>query len=608
MNPAEWAEKNRYLSSEAASKPGRYSFDLTPFWREPLEQLDNLVVSEVIIMAAAQTGKTETINNAIGYFIGHEPSPILMVQPTLDLAETWSKTRLAPMIRDCPILANKVADHRTRDSGNTVLSKIFTGGSVSATGANSAVGLRQRPIRILALDEVDGYPDSAGTEGDPIGLAIRRTDTFDNARIIKTSTPTLRGLSRIEAEYEKTDQRKWHVPCPHCKSLFVLMWRNVIWEKDQPETAHIVCPDCEKKITDEQRIEAIKQGQWIATRPFKGRAGFFLNGINSIFPPRPGFTTRLHQGVETFLEAKRMGREKLQEWTNTYLAETFDDEESEALIAEEINRKMEARPEFLPNEILVVTCAVDVQANRIEAEVVGWCENWENYGLQYKIIPGNTAIDDVWQKLDEWLLNWQWEREDGAFMRINACGIDSGHEPGMVYRFCYQKADRRIFPLKGFAGFGHPLIGRGSRTRVAGVMLYRVGVDETKLRTQALLKTNAPGAGYCHFFQGCGYDMEYFKQLTAEKLVKKMEKGRMTRKWKKIRERNEAFDIRGYNIAAIEYLQPDWQSIKLSYQRNSGNEVIEKAVEPQAENVQSKPKNDNRAGKSSFTMSYLNGL
>lgn len=571
-----------------------------------------MTVREVIIMAAAQTGKTETVNNLVGYYIGHQPSPILVLQPTLELAETWSKTRLAPMIRDCPELACKVADSRSRDSGNTMLSKVFLGGSVTVCGANSPTSLRSRPIRILLMDEVDAYPATAGAEGDPVGLATRRTDTFHNARIIKTSTPTIKGVSRIEAEYEDTDMRKWHVPCPHCSTKFVMEWRHVVWPDGEPERAVIKCPECRETIGDRQRVEAVKKGQWIPTAAETGKVGYHINGLCSIFPPRPGYKTRLHQAVATFLEAKAAGKERLQEWVNTFLAETWDDDQGDEIQADEIGVRMEARPEFLPSDILCVTVGADIQADRIECEVVGWADNWECWGLGYEIFRGDINLAEVWQKFDSWLMQWQWERIDGPMMRINSVAVDSGFQATTVYQFCHGKSARRMFPTKGKSGWGMPILNRGSVTKVEGVKVYTVGVDEAKCKVHAHLKIKDIGPGFCHYYADVGYDIEYFKQLTAEKLVKKYSKGKLVRKWVKMRERNESFDIRVLNLAAIDYLQPDWKRLKenlesVAEKSNAGTKREIKSIEQVVNPIQIEPERPNNR-RMKIRPSWMNGF
>ena len=193
--------------------------------------------SEIVVMSGSQIGKTEIINNIIGYYIEHQPLPILCMQPTLSMAQTWSKDRLANMLRDTPCLRGKVKDARSRDSGNTTLHKTFQGGHVTVCGANSPASLASRSIAILLADEVDRYPLSAGAEGDPINLAKRRTTTYWQKKILLTSTPTIRGASRIESAFEKSDQRFFNINCHKCNEPQILKWSQVRWEKDKPETA-----------------------------------------------------------------------------------------------------------------------------------------------------------------------------------------------------------------------------------------------------------------------------------------------------------------------------------------------------------------------------------
>ena len=219
---SEWADKYRYLSPEDSAAAGRWVTESAPYQREPMDACSDALVEDVVFMWSAQTGKTQSLLNVLGYYIHQDPAPILMLQPTIEMAQTVSKDRFAPMLRDTPVLRGKVKDPRARDAGNTISHKTFAGGHVTFAGANSPASLASRPIRILLCDEVDRYPPSAGTEGDPVSLARKRTTTFWNRKRIYTSTPTLKGSSRIEALYEASDRRKFWVPCPHCADMQVL--------------------------------------------------------------------------------------------------------------------------------------------------------------------------------------------------------------------------------------------------------------------------------------------------------------------------------------------------------------------------------------------------
>ena len=295
--------------------PGMFTTANAEYQRGIMDAFSDPQYSEIVVMSGSQIGKTEIINNIIGYFIAHDPAPILCMQPTLEMAQTWSKDRLAPMLRDTPTLKNKVKDARSRDSGNTTLHKQFAGGHVTACGANSPASLASRPIRILLADEVDRYPPSAGSEGDPVNLGKRRTATFWNKKVLLTSTPTIKGMSRIESAFEESDQRYYNLKCHSCKVPQVLDWAQVRWEKDKPETAKYHCSDCDAEWSDIQRKQAIRSGEWIATAPFNGTAGFHLSGLYSPW-------VDIQELAKLFLDSKHTGQESLRVFVNTVLAQS----------------------------------------------------------------------------------------------------------------------------------------------------------------------------------------------------------------------------------------------------------------------------------------------
>lgn len=314
---SQWADNRRYLSSEASAEKGRWRTSRAEYQRGIMDAIGDPAIEQVVVMSSAQVGKTEILSNTIGYYVDFDPSPIMLVQPDEAMAETFSKDRLASMFRDSPSLRNKVASPRTRDSGNTILHKRFPGGHITMVGANAPSGLASRPIRVVLLDEVDRYPMSAGTEGDPVNLAIARTKNFWNRRIVMVSTPTVKGFSRIEKAFEQSDQRHFFVPCPHCGHEHILRWANVKW-KDDPALALLVCPSCEKNFTTAQKNNAVKKGHWKATAPFNRIAGFHLNELYS-----PWRT--LAEIVDDFLRAKDDPC-TLQVWMNTSLGEAWEDQ------------------------------------------------------------------------------------------------------------------------------------------------------------------------------------------------------------------------------------------------------------------------------------------
>lgn len=543
---SQWADQFRQLSSEASAEPGKWQTSRAPYQREIMDVLGDPKVETVVVMSSAQIGKTEIINNVIGYHIHLDPAPILLLQPTLEMAESWSKDRLAPMLRDTSTLRGLVKDPRSRDSGNTLLHKRFPGGHITMSGANSPASLASRPIRLVLCDEVDRYPASAGTEGDPVSLAKKRSTTFWNRKLLLTSTPTVKGASRIETAFEQSDQRRFHVPCPHCQTMQKLVWAQVKWEESDPQTARYECEHCSNIITDGEKIAMLKDGQWIAEAEFTGTAGFH---INELYSPWVSFT----HIVAEFLKAKKQP-ETLKTWVNTSLGETWE-EEGERLEADDLLARKENWGNEAPEEVLFVTAGVDVQGDRIEVEVKGWGIGEESWSLDYRIFYGDPSQDKLWQELDTYLQS-NIRSKSGLLLPIACTCVDSGgHHTQAVYDFCARRAIRGIFAIKGMNQSGRPIVGRPSRNNRFRLRLYPLGVDTGKELLMSRLRLTEPGPGYCHF--PANRDREYFMQLTAEKQVTRFFKGVARREWIKTRSRNEALDCNVYALAALKILNPD---------------------------------------------------
>jgi phage terminase large subunit GpA-like protein len=545
LTVSQWAEENLRLSAEDSAEPGRYTADRAPYQRGILDAFSDYRVQEVVVMSSAQVGKTTLVKAVIGYFIDQDPSPILCLQPTVEMAQTFSKDRLAPMMRDTPALQNKIAPAKSRDSGNTVLHKRFPGGHITLAGSNSPPSLSSRPIRVVLMDEVDRYPASAGSEGDPVNLAKKRTTTFKNRKILLTSMPTDKGISRIEAAFETSDQRYLYVPCPHCGHKQRLTWSRVQWPDDRPDLAAIACEDCGATWSEAERQQAIRLGEWRADKPFNGTAGFHLSELYSPWST-PAAMAR------AFLEAKQAGVEQLKTWVNTALGEPWE-EEGEVTDARVLLNRREEFTELVPLEVEVLTMGVDVQADRLEAEVVGWDYDEQSWSVDYLIEPGDTSSGEVWERLAE-DINARYTREDGRPLHIELTCIDSGYIPKTVYEFCF-KQGTHVIPIKGVTG-ARPIVESGiqrkrrlMRRARDGVKPEIIGVDEAKIVLHRRLAIDRPGPGYCHFPQD--RDEEFFYQLTAEKLTTRYVRGRPVLEWVPQRARNEALDCRVYAHAAL---------------------------------------------------------
>lgn len=538
-----------------------------------MDALNDPRVNEIVIMCGAQLGKSETLNNIIGYYIDNDPCPILMLQPTVEMAQAYSKDRIAAgLIRSTPCLQDKVKDPRARDSGNTTLHKVFPGGALTLVGANSPAGLASRPIRVVLCDEVDRYPPSAGSEGDPIQLARKRTATFWNRKIVMVSTPTNKDASRIEEAYEKSDKRKYYVPCKHCGHEQTLRWGYVKWTNDDPDSAMYECEQCHALWSENDRRWSIRRGKWVAAEHFKGIAGFWISALYSPWTP-------LADGVREFLSVKK-SPEQLRVWINTYLGETWEDQ-GEVIDDMQLSARREDFGEFLPEEVILLTCGVDVQQDRLEMQITGWGIDDETWVVEYQTLYGDPADPKTWENLSSMLFR-VFETHDGRQLGIRAICVDSGgSHTQTVYKYCKTNIGRRVFAIKGVGG-ERPLVTKPSKNNSVKCPLFPVGVDNAKELLMARLRVNEPGAGYIHFSDTL--NDEYFKMLTAEKVVLKYNKGFAKRTFVKIRPRNEALDCFVYSIAAYAILNVDINTMaqRLENERESDENDVKSA--------QSKPK------------------
>lgn len=551
LTPSEWADRFRRLSPEASAEPGTWDTSRAEYQRGIMDAFTDPLVETVVVKSSAQVGKTEAINNVLGYHIDLAPCPIMVIHPTIEMGKTWSKDRLDTMLRDTPRLRGRVSEAKSRDSDNTVRRKKFPGGHLTVAGANTPVSLAQRPVRIVIGDDVDRFPPSAGEEGDPVTLAGKRTTTFWNRKLGWFSTPTNKGTSRIDALYEGSDQRRFFVPCPDCGHHQHLRWAQVHWDKDQegrhlPETAAYVCEQCGACWDDLARAVAVSRGEWRATAPFKGVAGFHLNELCSPW-------VRLEAIVAAFLVAKNKP-DTLKVWTNTVLGESWE-AEAESVKAGDIMERAEnyglEAPATVPAPVALLTAGVDVQDDRLEVEVVGWGAHEESWSIEHRILWGYPAGPELWEDLGE-LLAGSWLTADGRRLQLRASALDTGgHHTQAAYAFCRTRWHQRVWAIKGMAGEGRPVFPpRYSKQNKGRVPLFAVGVDAAKEVIYARLRgISKPGPGYCHF--PTDRDREYFDQLTGEKAFTEHRKGFAHKVWIKTRERNEALDLRVYAYAAL---------------------------------------------------------
>lgn len=563
---SQWANEHLMLSAEDASEPGKYSTKRAPYQRGILDAISDPLTQDVVIMSSAQVGKTLIAKAIIGYYVDQDPAPMLIVQPTIEMAETFSKDRLAPMVRDTPVLRGKIADPRSRDSGNTILHKRFPGGHASMVGANAPAGLASRPIRIVICDEVDRYPASAGTEGDPVSLARARTKTFHNRKIVLMSTPGDESTSRIAPAFAASDQRHYLTPCHACGHMQQLVWAQCKWDNGDPETARYVCESCEAEWTDGQRIECLEFGEWFAKFPDRRVIGFHLNELYSPF-------RMLSQIVAEFLAAK-VSAETLKTWTNTSLGETWKDAGGDRRQPELLAQRREdydcTDSQDVPNDVLWIDCGVDTQDDRLECEFVGYGLGEESWGLDHVVIEGNPDAPEVWRRLAD-QLERIFVRADGVRLQVSVMLIDSaGHHTTRVYDFT--KAHRRARACVGRSG-QRAEVTRPSKSVAGKVMPWIIGVDQIKAQLlQSRLLVETPGPRYCHF--PMTYSDSWFEQLCSEVAVTKYRHGVPYVVWDAGRRRNEALDCRVLAMAGLRMERPNLEALSAIYSR--GQPIVQK--------------------------------
>lgn len=571
---SEWADQNRILTQTESAEPGPWRTSRVPYMREIMDSLSaHSLVQRVVFIKSTQVAGTEAILNWIGSVIDRFPAPMLAVMPTIDVGQMWSKTRLTNMISECKALSSKIAPSRSRDSGNTTLLKEFPGGMLRIGGANSAVSLRSMPIKYLSLDEVDGYPDDIDGEGDPVGLAEERTNNFARRKVFLVSTPTIKGASRIEDEYEKSDRRRYFVPCPDCHGKQHLKWSNVRWNKELTR-AWYICEHCGVEIEEHHKTWMLENGEWIAEYPDRLVRGYHLNTLYSPLGLGRTWLERARQWIDCQSDHIRLKR-----FVNTALGETWEDRSSQ-LKADELKERAEPfRLRTIPIGCLLLTAGVDTQDDRLEVQILGWGRNESCWVLDRVVLPGSPATSAPWEALDKLLLK-PIHNQFGIPMRIEATAIDTGgHHTHEVYHFCRTRISRRVMAIKGVSTPNRAILGRPTlqdvefdgKTIKDGVQLWPIGTDTAKSTLTGRLLADAElpiTQRRIHFSQQL--DLDYYEQLTAEAFDPERNR------WVPRRgRRNEALDTWVYGYAAA--MHPD---LRIHVARETDWLKLEQLLEP----------------------------
>lgn len=573
LTVSQWADKNRRLTSESSAEVGKWRTSRTPYMFDILDSFTDPLIEHIVVVAASQVGKSETINNMVGYCIDQDPGPILLIQPTIDDVKRYSEMRIAPMIRETRCLKRKVADPKSRDAANTKRQKSFPGGVLVMTGSNVAHDLSSMPIRYVFGDERDRWATSAGSEGDPWELAVARTRTFYNKKMVEVSTPTVKGASAIENSYNLGTMERWKTQCPHCGEYVEITFDNIRFEYDTAENGdkkifHIseifyVCPEC-GGISDEHTMKS-QPAKWVATVPearkhHKTRS-FWLTAWVS---PWATWESIILQFLQAGTDSA-----KLQVVYNTQFGELWE-ERGDMATEDDVMARREVYEAEVPDGVLLLTCGVDTQDDRLEYEVVGHRRYGETWGIKKGVILGRPDTEEVWERLDE-VLSHKYKFKSGVSLQISLTFIDEGgHFTQEVRQHCLARQYDHVFAIKGANRPDIPYTAPPKKQKIVvngkvigQVWVYEIGVNAGKQKIVDNLRVQSPGANYCHFPLRDDYGKQFFKQLMSEHLAY-VPKLKHPWQWQKIpgHERNEAFDIRNYNLAACEILSPDWDAIE----------------------------------------------
>lgn len=598
--PSKWAEKNIKIPVGNAI-PGPINFDNAPYQRGMIDAIKEYGVRRITYMTGAQLGKTTIQQCATGYFIAHEPKSQIFVQPTQGDVQTFLETKLRPMIEANKSISQKMAKPRSRDGVNNSRMISYVGGWLMFSWAGSPKTLRSRSAPITHADEIDGMEATA--EGDPIELLAQRSATFgDQALRTESSTPTIAGASRVENAFKQGDMRRYYVPCPHCNEAQFLRWENVTWQgrkstniqdakedldqEHDVETAGYRCECCGVVWSDGERIASIRNAEklghgWKAEKPFKGHISFHAPEMLSTF-------RKMRDIVQSYLD--KLVLDDLQVFVNVSLGETYE-ENGDKADPEILQLRAEEYVARVPNAGVYLTCGIDMQMDRLELEIVAWGVGEESWSIDYRVLWGDPLGDEIWEELDD-ILEATYLHESGAQLSVSAACLDTGGAAGYTqraYEYVKSRRNRKIFAIKGRAGWGMPIVQSPQRKQSGKdkrkIDLFIVGVDEAKLTVMRRLDLEKKGPGYCHFPHD--REMEWYRQLTAEKLIIRYVKGQPIREWHKPdRARNEALDCRVYALAALKIMQPNLKRVA----ERVSIDVSDQPVIENKENTESKPK------------------
>ena len=564
----EWADQYFELPKEAASEYGRYRSSRTPFVREVLDDLSPQSATQVVIVIKPTQCAGTTIGTIFMCGVADlYPGPLMMMMPTDAMARSFSKKKLANIIKSVPRLKDKIKEPKSRDSGNTILQKDFQGGSWMLTGSNSAASYRSESIKYLILDDFDGFEIDIEGEGSPEELADRRTGTFAGRKIYINSTTTVKETSNIERAFAHSSQGFFHVPCPHCGHIQYLIWGDktspggIRFDRDEGGAvteAWYQCEACQKRIDEHHKSAMLEAGRYAHKYPNRKVRGYKWNALHTPLGWVNSWAYIAQKFVEASHELRRGNPTKYKTWLNSFMSEAFEEKGEQP---DWVRLKSQSSPYqhlTVPEKVRFLTSGTDVQHNRLAVSIWGWGAGEECWLVYHIEIAGDVMQPDVWEQHDQLVLNRTFARGETR-LHILSAGVDAGdgQTTQAVRNYCRTRGPR-IFALKGASTPGKPVIGIPTKQDIdwkgekieGGIEMWPVGSDTAKATLYGRLAIATPGPGHVHFY--LGLPDEYFEQLTAEKIVTRFVKGYPVREWHNVRgnKRNEALDCFVYAYAA----------------------------------------------------------
>lgn len=544
LSVSEWAEKYRILDSRYAAMPGPWSNEVTPYLVGIMDEFNNPETREIVFCKPTQVGGTSALENMVGYVVMQDPSPTMIVYPNKDLAKSVSENRLQPMLLATPEIAKKF------DENSEMLELQFDGMYLTLAGSNSPAGLASKPIRYLFLDEVDKYPDATRREADPIKLATERTKSFTlhNTKIFITSTPTIKEGHIWKAKEAADVEKHFFVPCPHCGEYIELLWSQVeipkdegMSYKDRADLAVYRCQGCKGIITDNDKHNILRLGEWQVVRQSKKYASSVAFWMNTLYSP----FVRWSDIAAEWLKSQDDTAE-LQNFINSWLAEPWEDTKMTTKPGLVFDRQTDLEPYVIPDWAKILTAGVDVQ----ETSFYWTIRAWGDYLTSQNIAHGQALS---WQEVDD-VMNLEYLKENGDPMVVSLCLVDSGDQTDMVYDFCVTHSDYAV----ACKGANHAQLSpykiskiNKENSRAYGMQLVLVDGGAYKdMIAGRMRRENGRGSWMVYN----GVDEEYAKQVTAEHKVTVKKNGVTKQVWQPKTKHidNHFLDCEVYALAAAD--------------------------------------------------------